>query len=281
MALRSLVPLLTLILAAALLSVGASRLARAQSCSPALDVGILAVIDKATSVEVVIVREWVNCGYTHYNIQWSGGGGSIQQEVPLGTNRATLPAKLSGTVYTVSIQGCRSRFLASSKCGEWKSRKFVTCGTRGLPCGHPRLNAPEPVRIVSGAGLCLDVHAPDQTRNGAKVQVWKCNGSPQQTWIIDEEGDAIISLAGKCLDVHAPDQETNGGRVQVWDCNGQPQQTWTARVNRSAGPQKRPIRSDPVRCLDVHAPDQFNNGARVQVWSCNATMQQDWSIERL
>ena len=69
MALRSLVPLLTLILAAALLSVGASRLARAQSCSPALDVGILAVIDKATSVEVVIVREWVNCGYTHYNIQ--------------------------------------------------------------------------------------------------------------------------------------------------------------------------------------------------------------------
>ena len=78
----------------------------------------------------------------------------------------------------------------------------------------------------TGAGKCLDVHAPDQYTNGARVQVWDCNGSIQQQWRI--EGNAIKSGAGKCLDVHAPDQNNNGARVQVWDCNGSLQQTWIA-----------------------------------------------------
>jgi len=278
---RILFPTLTLILAAALLSVSASRLAQARSCPGSGDVDILAVFDKATSVEVFIFEPWENCEYTHYNIEWSGGGGRIQQEIPFGTFRSTLPAKIRGTVYTVSVQGCRKRFLASSECDERKSRKFVTCGTRGLPCGHPRLNAPEPVQIVSGAGLCLDVHAPDQARNGGKVQAWTCNESNQQTWIVDEEGDALISLAGKCLDVHLPDQAIDGGRVQVWDCNGQVQQKWRTKVSRPVGAKTKPIMSGANKCLDVHAPDQFRNGAKVQVWSCNWSMQQDWKITKL
>ena len=36
--------------------------------------------------------------------------------------------------------------------------------------------------IVSGAGLCLDVHSACQSENGCNVQVWECNGSKQQTW---------------------------------------------------------------------------------------------------
>jgi hypothetical protein len=36
--------------------------------------------------------------------------------------------------------------------------------------------------IHSGAGKCLDVHAPDQYNNGARVQVWDCNNTLQQTW---------------------------------------------------------------------------------------------------
>ena len=36
--------------------------------------------------------------------------------------------------------------------------------------------------IRSGAGKCLDVHAPDQYKNGARVQVWDCNNTLQQTW---------------------------------------------------------------------------------------------------
>jgi hypothetical protein len=85
----------------------------------------------------------------------------------------------------------------------------------------------QPLRVAvvkSGVGKCLDVHAPDQHMNGAKVQVWDCNNSVQQTWTI--EGQAIKSGVGKCLDVHAPDQHMNGAKVQVWDCNNSVQQTW-------------------------------------------------------
>lgn len=121
--------------------------------------------------------------------------------------------------------------------------------------------------IRSGAGKCLDVHAPDQARDGAHVQVWDCNGSQQQTWRF--VNGAIRSGAGKCLDVHAPDQRNNGARVQVWECNGSVQQTWTLQGNE--------LRSGAGLCLDVHAPDQENNGGRVQVWTCNGSRQQTWS----
>jgi hypothetical protein len=274
-------PTLALILAAALLVVVPSKLARAQSCPRTGDVDILAVVDSERSAEVVILGAWPSCNYTHYNILWVGGGGRFQREVPVGTNRSTLPAKMRGTVYQVSIQSCRTRFLASSVCGDWKSRKFVACGTKGLPCGHPRLNAPEPVRIVSGAGRCLDVHAPDQFNDGARVQVWTCNGSNQQTWVIDEDGQSIISLAGKCLDVHAPEQTIDGAKVQVWDCNGLLQQKWRTNVRQPVGAPTRPIMSGAGKCLDVHRFDQFKDGAKVQVWACNASMQQDWRVTKL
>ena len=42
------------------------------------------------------------------------------------------------------------------------------------------------VQIESGAGLCLDVHAPCQKKNGCKVQVWECGGEQQQQWTIDK-----------------------------------------------------------------------------------------------
>ena len=272
---------LIFILTAMLFLILVPQIAHAQSCPSTGDVDILAVVDDTTSVDIVILDASQACGYTHYNILWSGGGGKIQQEVPFGTHRSTLRTKMRGTVYTVSIQGCRTRTLASSACGAWKVRKFVTCGTKGLPCGHPRLNAPEPVKIVSGAGLCLDVYAPDQFNDGAKIQVWACNDSNQQTWVIDNEGGAIISLAGKCLDVHAPDQETDGGKVQVWDCNRQSQQEWHTDVRQPVGAATKPIKSGAGKCLDVHWFDQFNSGAKVQIWSCNASMQQDWRVIKL
>ncbi|WP_428993594.1 ricin-type beta-trefoil lectin domain protein [Microcystis aeruginosa] len=60
--------------------------------------------------------------------------------------------------------------------------------------------------------------------NGSRVQVWDCNGQPQQQWSFS--GNALVNAGGKCLDIHAPDMRNNGSRVQVWDCNGQPQQQW-------------------------------------------------------
>lgn len=204
---------------------------------------------------------------THFNVIWQGGGGRIQAEVPASFRSHTLEHFKKATVYTISVQGC-SRSAFGSTCGGWAVWRVVSCGTRALPCRNDATSLPRPMNIESGAGMCLDVHAPDQLVNGAKVQVWECNGSDQQVWVELDGSRAIFSLAGKCLDVHAPDQRVNGAKVQVWDCNRSAQQTWSTRDGK--------IRSAARKCLDVHAPDQERNGAKVQVWDCNETKQQRW-----
>ncbi|MCB9654775.1 MAG: RICIN domain-containing protein [Deltaproteobacteria bacterium] len=37
-------------------------------------------------------------------------------------------------------------------------------------------------RIRNANGKCIDVHAGCMNSNGCNVQVWDCNGAPQQTW---------------------------------------------------------------------------------------------------
>jgi formate-dependent nitrite reductase cytochrome c552 subunit len=120
--------------------------------------------------------------------------------------------------------------------------------------------------LVNAGEMCLDVHLPDMRNNGGKVQVWQCNGQPQQQWSLN--GNALVNAGGMCLDVHQPDMRNNGGKVQVWQCNGQPQQQWSLNGNAlvNAGGM----------CLDVHQPDMRNNGGKVQVWQCNEQPQQQW-----
>ncbi len=121
--------------------------------------------------------------------------------------------------------------------------------------------------IRTGANLCLDVHAPEMGTNGGRVQVWVCNGQPQQLWTYDQASRAVRVTSGLCLDVHAPEITRHGGRVQIWACTGAPQQQWTPLPNGS-------LRNAGGFCLDVHAPDQTTNGGRVQVWPCNGSQQQ-------
>lgn len=69
---------------------------------------------------------------------------------------------------------------------------------------------------------CVDVPSGDLT-NGNPIEIWQCNGSPQQQWGCDESNGSVYlsssSDASKCLDLQ------NGGLgdgtpVQLWDCIG-------------------------------------------------------------
>lgn len=207
-----------------------------------------------------IVVRWNPRGFDHYNIRWTENGGAPTQVERDGDKdfRYLSPFR-PGVVYSVAVQGCDKSFASSSRCTSWDE---ASCGTARNPCDG---NAPRP--IMSRGGLCLDVHAPDQRRNGGRVQLWKCNGSDQQLWSVSS--GRLVSLTGKCLDVHAPDLRNNGGRVQVWDCNGSVQQHWAKH-----GLQ---LRSGGGLCLDAHLPALHQNGAVVQVWGCNGQIQQQWS----
>ncbi len=139
----------------------------------------------------------------------------------------------------------------------------------GADSRHPppaSTSVPASAEIRTGAGLCLDVHAPEIGTNGGRVQVWACNGQPQQRWTYDRVASALRVASGLCLDVRAGINQ-NGNSVQVWSCNGQGQQQWTPLKNGA-------LRNAGGLCLDVHAPDQAIDGAPVQVWQCNGAQQQ-------
>jgi hypothetical protein len=126
--------------------------------------------------------------------------------------------------------------------------------------------------VVLHAGTkCLDVNEPQVRSNGARVQLWDCDGRPSQVWRF--ERGRIVSLAsGRCLDVHGPDAGFNGARVQVYDCNGSPNQAWRYERGLLVG-------QVDGRCLDVHAPDVDRNAAHVQTWDCHGAANQQWGVE--
>ncbi|MHC3430443.1 ricin-type beta-trefoil lectin domain protein, partial [Streptomyces sp. DT18] len=59
-------------------------------------------------------------------------------------------------------------------------------------------------------GKCLDVPS-GSTANGAKLQLWDCNGSGAQQWTVTAAKDLVNPQADKCADVQ--DKSTaNGAR---------------------------------------------------------------------
>src|SRR3954470_20427325 len=66
-------------------------------------------------------------------------------------------------------------------------------------------------------GKCIDI-AGASSANGAKVQLYDCNGTGAQTWSVGNTDNSIKAL-GKCLDVTAA-ATANGAKIQLYDCNG-------------------------------------------------------------
>ncbi|MFF3634487.1 arabinofuranosidase catalytic domain-containing protein [Streptomyces sp. NPDC002250] len=67
-------------------------------------------------------------------------------------------------------------------------------------------------------GRCLDIEG-NATANGAKAELWDCNGVGGQKWVQRTDGSLLNPQSGRCLD--SPGGATaNGTRLQIWDCNG-------------------------------------------------------------
>jgi len=67
-------------------------------------------------------------------------------------------------------------------------------------------------------GKCLDIQG-GSTANGAKLQLWTCNGNAAQQWVQNIDGTLRNPASGKCIDT--PSGATaNGTRLQIYTCNG-------------------------------------------------------------
>ena len=109
---------------------------------------------------------------------------------------------------------------------------------------------------------CMDLYGANQN-NGNKIDIWDCNGKPNQQWYWLDGSNLIKSNSNKCIDLPGGDT-TNGNKLWIWDCNGTPNQNWsynkeTFQIQYTA---------DPTKCIDV--PGGYtNNGTQLQIWDCN------------
>jgi beta-glucanase (GH16 family) len=116
------------------------------------------------------------------------------------------------------------------------------------------------------SGRCIDIPAANPV-DGARLQMYDCNGSAAQQWAAN--GDGTMRAMGKCMDP-AGGALTNGTPIQLVTCNGNPVQRFTLSgagdlVNVSAN-----------KCVDIKDRNSAN-GAALQLWDCAGTSNQKWS----
>jgi chitinase len=121
-------------------------------------------------------------------------------------------------------------------------------------------------QITGLGGKCVDVAAAS-TANGAKVQLFTCNGTNAQTWTTS--GSALQSM-GKCMDAAAAGT-ANGTKVQLYDCNGTGAQAWQ---HTASGQLVNPASG---RCLDATGPSSAD-GTQLQLWDCTGGSNQKWTM---
>jgi hypothetical protein len=142
--------------------------------------------------------------------------------------------------------------------------------------GHADTNENRAFVIRSSTGRCLDVHQPEANSDGGRVQVWTCNGQPQQLWIRSgDRGRSLRNAAGNlCLSALGVNV---GDPLRVRACTfGGGAQKW--HVDSSRMSITLDVLSIVGICIDAHAPDRFFDGGRVQLGLCNGEPQQKWTL---
>lgn len=122
------------------------------------------------------------------------------------------------------------------------------------------------------ASLCIDAFA--SMALGNQLQVWGCNGYPQQGFVVNWGTTIRLNQNYKlCLDVILP--ATNGALLQSWGCNGLANQQFI--YDDATGVLQ--YGGDPSLnlCVDVH--DVKQPGTRLMLWSCNGFPAQSFGFD--
>ncbi|MFD4506435.1 lectin [Streptomyces sp. NPDC058457] len=156
--------------------------------------------------------------------------------------------------------------------GTSANTSWATAATAAPPSYAGDTTAPASPRIgpltsAVASNLCAD-DASSNTSDGTHVQIWGCNSTYAQDWII--AGDATIRALGKCLDADHSGT-TNGTLIQLWTCNGTGAQQWTAGTSGSL------VNPESGLCLD-DPNSSTANGTQLQLYTCNGTAAQNWKL---
>lgn len=156
--------------------------------------------------------------------------------------------------------------------GTTANTSWATAASAAPPSYAGDTAAPASPRIGTitsavAANLCVD-DASSSTTDGTHVQIWGCNNTYAQDWIV--AGDGTIRTLGKCLDADHSGT-TNGTLVQLWTCNGSGAQQWIVGANGSlVNPQSKLCLDDPNSTT--------TNGTQLQLYACNGSNAQNWKL---
>ncbi|MGI5247151.1 ricin-type beta-trefoil lectin domain protein [Dactylosporangium sp. CA-139066] len=116
------------------------------------------------------------------------------------------------------------------------------------------------------SGRCIDIPGANPV-DGARLQVYDCNGTAAQQWTIGTDG--TVRALGKCMDAAAAGT-ANGTAVQLYTCNGTGAQKFTLTA---AGDL---VNVNANKCVDV-AGHATANGSQLQLWDCTGGANQKWT----
>ena len=122
-----------------------------------------------------------------------------------------------------------------------------------------------------GNDLCIDLKNYD-TSNGAEVQLWTCNDSPNQKWYMDPLGRIRSKInINKCI-------EAPGAELLVWDCNYGLHQQWSLESDGRIRNKKTGYNIGvPGGCNGVSSDKRLEMHQKFEGGNCGT--QQSWFHE--
>ncbi|WRZ16014.1 alpha-galactosidase [Streptomyces sp. NBC_00341] len=217
----------------------------------------------------------------------SGGHVVMSKQLANGDRSVTLTNE-NGSAATVSTTAAEAGLPAASSyrlANLWSKAVSSTSGT--ISASVPA-HGTVMYRVSAGTGSstgtthplisassqrCLDAEGAE-TEPGTKIEIWDCNGRPNQAVTLTAAGELRLYNGSQCLDAYDKGT-TRGTAVQLWTCNGGANQKW--RLN----PDGSITGTQSGLCLDVTGGDKPAgnvNGAALELWTCNGGANQKWSL---
>ncbi|KAF9473924.1 G-X-X-X-Q-X-W domain-containing protein [Pholiota conissans] len=118
---------------------------------------------------------------------------------------------------------------------------------------------------------CIDVRGA-VFANGTPVQIYDCNGTPAQNWVLTR-GGTKVQLAGTNFCLDAGSSPANGVGLKIWQCyDNLPAQQWYYTLDNRIALEAKGF------CTDLPNGNQANAN-QLQTWQCTDNNQnQVWTI---
>jgi alpha-tubulin suppressor-like RCC1 family protein len=235
------------------------------------------------SLRKIVTQSDVTCGITTTNdmycagINWDGQIAGPSNTIYATPIRYPIPGARKVDVVSVTyhtLSGHAAVHVLGTDGTIWGSGPYdngtlgngLTTGSTGTS-QTPVLFSDPQVDFATGSifwnaqsNRCIDNNGGSST-NGNKIQLYDCNGSAAQGWILGKAKQLTNMGTGKCLD-DPGNSATPGVALQLYDCNG------TAAQQFALTGGNKIVHIASGLCVDATG-NGTANGTVMELWTCN------------